>query len=163
MLDHALEEMFVPWLEGTRYLESESKNLVELYGGLLSRFTRYHVSRAISFLHHREWTDIMNRRLFRRPSQTHCLTRSSTKSPAREVTLPSPPLNPRRRRYRSMPTYSPHLPPRLLRRPSKPFSKVVGTGPGPGPGPLPLLRPGRSLIYQVISPCRGRTAGGRAQ
>lgn len=44
MLDHALEEMFVPWLEGSRYLESESKNLVELYGGLLSRFTRYHVS-----------------------------------------------------------------------------------------------------------------------
>lgn len=46
MLDHAMEEIFVPWLEGTRYLESESKNLVELYGGLLSRFTRYHV-RAI--------------------------------------------------------------------------------------------------------------------
>ncbi|WWD00439.1 hypothetical protein V866_007352 [Kwoniella sp. B9012] len=42
MLDHALEEMFVPWLEGARYLESESKNLVELYAGLLSRFTRYH-------------------------------------------------------------------------------------------------------------------------
>ncbi len=43
MLDHAMEEMFVPWLEGTRYLESESKNLVELYAGLLSRFSRYHV------------------------------------------------------------------------------------------------------------------------
>ena len=43
MLDHALEEMFVPWLEGTRYLDSESKNLIELYAGLLSRFTRYHV------------------------------------------------------------------------------------------------------------------------
>jgi hypothetical protein len=43
MLDQAMEEMFVPWLEGTRYLESESKNLVELYAGLLSRFTRYHV------------------------------------------------------------------------------------------------------------------------
>ncbi len=43
MLDHAMEEMFVPWLEGTRYPESESKNLVELYAGLLSRFTRYHV------------------------------------------------------------------------------------------------------------------------
>ncbi|WVQ74124.1 hypothetical protein IAR50_003715 [Cryptococcus sp. DSM 104548] len=41
-LDHALEEMYVPWLEGSRYLESESKNLVELYAGLLSRFTRYH-------------------------------------------------------------------------------------------------------------------------
>ena len=44
MLDHAMEEMFVPWLEGSRYLESENKNLVELYAGLLSRFTRYHVS-----------------------------------------------------------------------------------------------------------------------
>jgi hypothetical protein len=44
MLDHAMEEMFVPWLEGTRYLESENKNLVELYAGLLSRFTRYHAS-----------------------------------------------------------------------------------------------------------------------
>ncbi|WWD22172.1 hypothetical protein CI109_106663 [Kwoniella shandongensis] len=42
MLDHALEEMFVPWLEGSRYLESESKNLVEVYAGLLSRYTRYH-------------------------------------------------------------------------------------------------------------------------
>ncbi|ODO08976.1 hypothetical protein I350_02568 [Cryptococcus amylolentus CBS 6273] len=41
-LDRALEEMYVPWLEGSRYLESESKNLVELYAGLLSRFTRYH-------------------------------------------------------------------------------------------------------------------------
>jgi hypothetical protein len=46
MLEHAVEEIFVPWLEGTRYLESESKNLVELYAGLLSRFTRYHVSRV---------------------------------------------------------------------------------------------------------------------
>jgi len=44
MLDSAMEEMFVPWLEGSRYLESENKNLVELYAGLLSRFTRYHVS-----------------------------------------------------------------------------------------------------------------------
>jgi hypothetical protein len=42
MLDQATEEMFVPWLEGTRYLDMESKNLVELYAGLLSRFTRYH-------------------------------------------------------------------------------------------------------------------------
>ncbi|KAK4685100.1 exocyst complex component 5, partial [Tremellales sp. Uapishka_1] len=42
MLDHSMEEMFVPWLEGSRYLDSESKNLVELYAGLLSRFTKYH-------------------------------------------------------------------------------------------------------------------------
>lgn len=44
LLDQALEEIYVPWLEGSRYLDNESKNLVELYGGLLSRFTRYHVS-----------------------------------------------------------------------------------------------------------------------
>ncbi|ORX34489.1 exocyst complex component Sec10-domain-containing protein [Kockovaella imperatae] len=42
MLDHVIEGMFVPWLEGQKYMESESKNLVELYAGLLSRFTRYH-------------------------------------------------------------------------------------------------------------------------
>ncbi|KAL7418599.1 Exocyst complex component 5 [Cryptotrichosporon argae] len=42
MLDHALEDMYSQWIEGARYLESESKNLVELYGGLLSRYTRYH-------------------------------------------------------------------------------------------------------------------------
>ncbi|GMK57608.1 hypothetical protein CspeluHIS016_0404420 [Cutaneotrichosporon spelunceum] len=42
MLDQALDEIYVPWLEGSRYLDSESKNIVELYGGLLSRFTRYH-------------------------------------------------------------------------------------------------------------------------
>lgn len=42
LLDQSLEEMYVPWLEGSRYLDSESKNLAELYGGLLSRFTRYH-------------------------------------------------------------------------------------------------------------------------
>ena len=44
MTEAAMDEIFVPWIEGTRYLESESKNLVELYAGLLSRFTRYHVS-----------------------------------------------------------------------------------------------------------------------
>jgi len=44
MIETAMEEIFVPWIEGTRYLESESKNLIELYAGLLSRFTRYHVS-----------------------------------------------------------------------------------------------------------------------
>ena len=51
MLDRIMEEMFVPWLEGTRYLETESKNLVELYAGLLSRFTRYHV--RVAFLYQR--------------------------------------------------------------------------------------------------------------
>lgn len=45
MLDRALEEMFVPWLEGSRYLESESKALVEAYAALMTRFTKYHVRR----------------------------------------------------------------------------------------------------------------------
>lgn len=42
LLDQSLEEIFIPWLEGSRYLDSESKNLVELYAGLLSQFTHYH-------------------------------------------------------------------------------------------------------------------------
>jgi hypothetical protein len=45
-----MEEMFVPWLEGSRYLENENKNLVELYAGLLSRFTRYHVRLSLMFV-----------------------------------------------------------------------------------------------------------------
>lgn len=39
-----MEELFGPYLEGVRYLERESKSLGELYGGFLSRFSRYHVS-----------------------------------------------------------------------------------------------------------------------
>ncbi|KAI0268316.1 exocyst complex component Sec10 [Gloeopeniophorella convolvens] len=43
MLETAMEELFVPYTEGQRYLERESKNLGELYSGYLSNFTRYHV------------------------------------------------------------------------------------------------------------------------
>ncbi|KAH9939976.1 exocyst complex component Sec10 [Amylocystis lapponica] len=42
MLENAMEELFVPYTEGTRYLERESKSLGELYASFLSPFTRYH-------------------------------------------------------------------------------------------------------------------------
>ncbi|WOO82794.1 Exocyst complex component sec10 [Vanrija pseudolonga] len=42
LLDQSLQEIFVPWLEGSRYLDLETKNLVELYAGLLARFSAYH-------------------------------------------------------------------------------------------------------------------------
>lgn len=44
MLDTAMEEIFVPHTEGTKYLERESKSLGEMYLNLLLRFTKYHVS-----------------------------------------------------------------------------------------------------------------------
>lgn len=44
ILETAMEELFVPYTEGQRYLERESKNLTELYSGYLSAFTRYHVN-----------------------------------------------------------------------------------------------------------------------
>jgi exocyst complex component 5 len=43
MLETAMEELFVPYTEGQRYLERESKSLSSLYSGLLVAFTRYHV------------------------------------------------------------------------------------------------------------------------
>jgi hypothetical protein len=43
ILETAMEELFVPYTEGQRYLERETKNLTELYSGHLSTFTRYHV------------------------------------------------------------------------------------------------------------------------
>lgn len=44
MLDSAMDELFVPYMEGTRYLEKEGKSLTELYAGKLLRFTNWHVS-----------------------------------------------------------------------------------------------------------------------
>jgi hypothetical protein len=43
ILETAMEELFVPYIEGQRYLERESKNLAELYSGYLTTFARYHV------------------------------------------------------------------------------------------------------------------------
>jgi exocyst complex component 5 len=46
MLETALDELFVPYTEGQRYLERESRSLGSLYSGLLMNFTRYHVCMA---------------------------------------------------------------------------------------------------------------------
>ena len=43
LLETALEELFVPYTEGQRYIEKESKSLGDLYAGHLVAFTRYHV------------------------------------------------------------------------------------------------------------------------
>ncbi|KAJ7781031.1 exocyst complex protein [Mycena metata] len=42
MLESAMEELFVPYTEGQRYLERESRSLGALYSNLLADFTRYH-------------------------------------------------------------------------------------------------------------------------
>ncbi|KAH9894425.1 exocyst complex protein [Cubamyces lactineus] len=42
MLETAMEELFVPYTEGQRYLEKESRSLGELYANYLAKFTRYH-------------------------------------------------------------------------------------------------------------------------
>ncbi|KAG5220232.1 Exocyst complex component [Salix suchowensis] len=41
MLETAMEELFVPYTEGQRYLERESRSLGFLYSTLLAQFTRY--------------------------------------------------------------------------------------------------------------------------
>lgn len=43
MLETAMEELFVPYTEGQRYLERESRSLGALYSSFLSNFARYHV------------------------------------------------------------------------------------------------------------------------
>lgn len=43
MLETSMEELFVPYTEGQRYLERESRSLGTLYSSLLVNFTRYHV------------------------------------------------------------------------------------------------------------------------
>lgn len=42
MLESAVEEIFVPYMEGIKYLERETKSLTELYGAHLAKFTNYH-------------------------------------------------------------------------------------------------------------------------
>ncbi|KAN0063111.1 Exocyst complex component 5 [Thecaphora frezii] len=42
MLDHAVEELFVPYMEGVRYLVRETRNLTDLYAGYLAKFFAYH-------------------------------------------------------------------------------------------------------------------------
>ena len=43
MLETAMEELFVPYTEGQRYIEKEIKCLGDLYTDHLTLFTRYHV------------------------------------------------------------------------------------------------------------------------
>jgi hypothetical protein len=45
ILDQQLEELFVPYLVGSSYIEREKKNLEELYTSLLFKFTTYHARR----------------------------------------------------------------------------------------------------------------------
>ncbi|KAF9509870.1 hypothetical protein BS47DRAFT_1396495 [Hydnum rufescens UP504] len=42
MLENAMEELFVPYNEGTKYLDKETKSLSEIYSTYLNRFTKYH-------------------------------------------------------------------------------------------------------------------------
>lgn len=42
MLDQAVEELFVPYMEGVKYVERESRSLTELYAAYLLRFSQYH-------------------------------------------------------------------------------------------------------------------------
>lgn len=51
MLETAMEELFVTYTEGIRYLERESKSLGELYMEYLTKFTRFHV-RIGANMHH---------------------------------------------------------------------------------------------------------------
>ena len=44
MLEAAMEELFIPYTEGQRYIEREMKSLGTLYTSLLAPFARYHVS-----------------------------------------------------------------------------------------------------------------------
>ena len=43
MLETAMEELFVSYTEGQRYMERECRSLVFLYGNLLANFARFHV------------------------------------------------------------------------------------------------------------------------
>jgi hypothetical protein len=56
MLDQAVEELFVPYMEGVKYLERESRSLTELYAAYLLRFSTYH--RAT---HHTKTSTIFDR------------------------------------------------------------------------------------------------------
>lgn len=44
MLDQAVEELFVPYMEGVKYVEREGRSLTDLYAAYLLPFSNYHVS-----------------------------------------------------------------------------------------------------------------------
>lgn len=47
-LDQQLEDLFVPYISGSLYIEKEKKNLDELYSSVLFKFTTFHVSLIMS-------------------------------------------------------------------------------------------------------------------
>lgn len=49
MLETAMEELFMPYTEGQKYIDRESKSLTDLYVNLLNNFTQFHVSQALPF------------------------------------------------------------------------------------------------------------------
>nr|CDI51276.1 related to exocyst complex 100 kDa component [Melanopsichium pennsylvanicum 4] len=48
MLDQSVEELFVPYMEGIRYIDRESRSLSDLYAGLLFKFITFHRTTAIA-------------------------------------------------------------------------------------------------------------------
>lgn len=50
MLETAMEELFAPYTEGSRYIDKECKCLTDLYAGLLSVFAKYHVRISVLYL-----------------------------------------------------------------------------------------------------------------
>lgn len=45
-LDQQVDELFTPYLAGSSYIDSETRNLEELYSSLLFKFTIFHVGEA---------------------------------------------------------------------------------------------------------------------
>jgi exocyst complex component 5 len=43
-LDHNLDELFVPYLENSRYIDREIKSLQELYSSFLYKYNGFHVA-----------------------------------------------------------------------------------------------------------------------
>ena len=48
MLETAMEELFVSYTEGQRYMEHECRNLMFLYSNFLANFSRFHVREIFS-------------------------------------------------------------------------------------------------------------------
>lgn len=53
VLDQQLEDLFIPFLSGSSYIEREKRSLEELYSSLLFKFTTYHVSSSRLFSNHK--------------------------------------------------------------------------------------------------------------
>jgi hypothetical protein len=50
ILDQNLEDLFVPYLENSRYIDREVKSLQELYSSLLYKFNGFHVRSHVAYL-----------------------------------------------------------------------------------------------------------------